>query len=92
MAHFRCSGYRRRRTDTTGHCPSTALEWHKADPYFCRKHLLGYIREKAAEGEIYVSLNADPPGRRLYQLNGFIESAELDETGMVLLIEKGNPE
>jgi GNAT superfamily N-acetyltransferase len=52
------------------------------------KHLLAYIKEHAAEGEIYISLNADPPGRKLYKSNGFVEAVKLDETGMVLLMEK----
>jgi len=52
------------------------------------KHLLAYIKEHAAEGEIYVSLSADPPGMKLYKKNHFRESSELHETGMVLLIDK----
>ncbi len=47
------------------------------------KHLLGYIKANAAEGQYLVNLFADPPGRRLYRKNGFTESSALDEIGMV---------
>ncbi|KAL2787394.1 putative GNAT family acetyltransferase [Aspergillus keveii] len=46
------------------------------------KELLRYIRENAPEGEPYVNLLADPPGRKLYTKNGFVESAPVS-TGMV---------
>ncbi|KAL2856468.1 hypothetical protein BJY01DRAFT_179284 [Aspergillus pseudoustus] len=46
------------------------------------KELLRYIKENAPEGEPYVNLLADPPGRRLYDKNGFVESAPVS-TGMV---------
>ncbi|KAL3452741.1 hypothetical protein BJX65DRAFT_154137 [Aspergillus insuetus] len=46
------------------------------------KELLRYIRENAPEGEPYVNLLADPPGRKLYAKNGFVESAPVS-TGMV---------
>ncbi|KAK0708421.1 putative GNAT family acetyltransferase [Lasiosphaeris hirsuta] len=48
------------------------------------KHMLAYIKENAPEGEPYVTLSADPPGRRLYLRNGFVESAP-KEVGMMLL-------
>ncbi|KAK0652655.1 putative GNAT family N-acetyltransferase [Cercophora newfieldiana] len=48
------------------------------------KHLLRYIKENAPEGEPFVSLTADPPGRKLYERNGFVESAP-KEVGMMLL-------
>ncbi|KAK4450300.1 putative GNAT family N-acetyltransferase [Podospora aff. communis PSN243] len=47
------------------------------------KHLLAYIKENAPEGEPCVCLFADPPGRKLYQRNGFVESAP-QELGMIL--------
>ena len=49
------------------------------------KHLLVYIKDNAPEGEPYVTLTADPPGRKLYERNGFVESAPLNEVGMMLL-------
>ena len=51
--------------------------------------MLGHIRKHAAEGEIYVSLNADPEGRRPYGRNGFFEADKIDERGMVLLMNQG---
>lgn len=49
------------------------------------KHLLDYIEvNKPEDGSPYITLFADPPGRRLYEKNGFVESATLNETGMVL--------
>ncbi|KAL2860826.1 GNAT family N-acetyltransferase [Aspergillus lucknowensis] len=47
------------------------------------KRLLAYIKEHAAEGEPYINLLADPPGRKLYFKNGFVDSAPVS-TGMVL--------
>jgi GNAT superfamily N-acetyltransferase len=45
-------------------------------------HLLQHIRTHAAEGEEpYVTLFADPPGRKLYAKHGFVESTE--SLGMV---------
>ncbi|KAL4948464.1 hypothetical protein BDW69DRAFT_92395 [Aspergillus filifer] len=38
------------------------------------KHLLGYIKEHAPEGEPYVNLLADEPGRKLYSRNGFVDA------------------
>ncbi|KAL4939186.1 hypothetical protein BDV06DRAFT_41134 [Aspergillus oleicola] len=38
------------------------------------KHLLRYIKEHAAEGEPYVNLLADEPGRRLYAMTGFVDA------------------
>ena len=45
-------------------------------------HLLTVIRESAPAGA-YVSLMADPPGRRLYERHGFVDSAP-HSVGMVL--------
>ncbi|MTB87236.1 GNAT family N-acetyltransferase [Aeromicrobium senzhongii] len=45
-------------------------------------HLLDVIRRDAPPGA-YVSLMADPPGRRLYERHGFVESAP-HSVGMVL--------
>ncbi|KAL2856130.1 hypothetical protein BJX68DRAFT_203122 [Aspergillus pseudodeflectus] len=53
------------------------------------KELLRYIRENAAEGEPYVNLLADPPGRKLYAKNGFVESAPVS-TGMVFKGKRGD--
>ena len=47
------------------------------------KALLARIKEMAPEGRPYVNLFADPPGRRLYAKNGFVEAAP-KEMGMVL--------
>ncbi|WP_098485579.1 GNAT family N-acetyltransferase [Georgenia soli] len=47
--------------------------------------LLDRIRERAPSGA-YVSLMADPPGRRLYARHGFEESAP-SSVGMVLRLE-----
>ncbi|RJE21513.1 GNAT family [Aspergillus sclerotialis] len=47
------------------------------------KTLLARIKELAPEGRPYVNLFADPPGRRLYAKNGFVEAAS-KEMGMVL--------
>jgi len=47
------------------------------------KHLLVYIKENAPEGDPFVSLTADPPGRKLYVRNGFFESAP-KEVAMML--------
>ncbi|KAF3759919.1 putative GNAT family acetyltransferase [Cryphonectria parasitica EP155] len=39
------------------------------------KHLLAYVKDNSPEdGEPYITLFADPPGRRLYERNGFVES------------------
>ncbi len=51
------------------------------------RDLLRYIRQNAADGEPYVNLLADPPGRSLYRKNGFAEAAALDEVRMVLKAE-----
>ena len=48
------------------------------------KHLLEYIKTNAAEGDPYISLFADPPGRKLYAKNGFVDGGKHDELGMVL--------
>ena len=47
------------------------------------KELLARIRAVAPEGKPYVNLFADPPGRKLYQKNGLVESAP-KELGMVM--------
>lgn len=48
------------------------------------KHLLAYIKENAPEdGTPYISLFADPPGRRLYESNGFVAGEHFNELGMV---------
>ena len=47
-------------------------------------HLLEQIRARAPKGA-FVSLLADPPGRRLYARHGFVESAP-DSIGMALLL------
>lgn len=52
------------------------------------KNLLEYIKTNAAEGDPYVSLFADPPGRKLYAKNGFVDGAKHDELGMVLEKQK----
>jgi GNAT superfamily N-acetyltransferase len=38
------------------------------------KNLLANIKSRAAEGRAYVTLGADPPGRKLYLKNGFKET------------------
>ena len=48
-------------------------------------HLLDVIATEAPPGA-YVSLMADPPGRRLYERHGFVDSA-LRSVGMVLAKE-----
>ncbi|KAL4863807.1 hypothetical protein BDV12DRAFT_177028 [Aspergillus spectabilis] len=52
------------------------------------KNLLEYIRVNAPEGEPYVSLLADPPGRKLYVKNGFVDSAP-ESVGMVYSRKRG---
>jgi GNAT superfamily N-acetyltransferase len=48
------------------------------------KALLAKIKQDApADGEPYVSLLADGPGRPLYMKNGFVESAP-ESLGMIL--------
>lgn len=50
------------------------------------KRLLGRIEEgDIPAGKKFVSLLADPPGRRLYAKNGFVDAAP-KELGMVLLM------
>lgn len=46
--------------------------------------LLATIRENAPAGA-YVTLTADPPGRRLYESRGFVDVAP-DRTGMHLVL------
>ncbi|KAJ0124018.1 hypothetical protein J7T55_012491 [Diaporthe amygdali] len=51
---------------------------------FILKHLLAYIKENGPEdGTPYISLFADPPGRRLYESNGFVAGEHFNELGMV---------
>ncbi|KAJ9131721.1 hypothetical protein NKR23_g11574 [Pleurostoma richardsiae] len=52
------------------------------------KNLLAHIKAQAPDGEAYVSLMADPPGRKLYARNGFVDSKELDEVGMVTILKE----
>lgn len=52
------------------------------------KHLLSYIRENIpGGGKPYISLSADPPGRRLYDQHGFVAGEKFDELGMVLVMQ-----
>lgn len=51
------------------------------------KRLLERIRTHAAEGEPYVTLFADGPGRKLYKKNGFVEAAPA-QMGMQMLLER----
>ncbi|RWA04267.1 hypothetical protein EKO27_g10835 [Xylaria grammica] len=50
------------------------------------KTLLARIKSLAAKGKAYVTLGADPPGRKLYLKNGFTETMP-KVMGMGLLIE-----
>ncbi|EFX04656.1 gcn5-related n-acetyltransferase [Grosmannia clavigera kw1407] len=52
------------------------------------KTLLAHIKAHAAKGEPYITLFADPPGRKLYAKNGFVDAREHDELGMVLALAK----
>lgn len=53
------------------------------------RRLLEHIRANSAEdGQSYVSLFADPPGRRLYLKNGFVPAENFDELGMVRVLKK----
>ncbi|KAI0521809.1 hypothetical protein F5B22DRAFT_503137 [Xylaria bambusicola] len=45
------------------------------------KKLLAEIERRAAEGQAYVTLGADPPGRKLYMKNGFQDTMP-DTMGM----------
>lgn len=57
---------------------------------FVLKHLLAYIRENSPDdGSPLINLFADPPGRKLYQNNGFVTGESLDELGMVMVMQKG---
>ena len=38
------------------------------------RQLLGYIKSNAPEGEPYVNLLADEPGRKLYRRLGFVDA------------------
>jgi ribosomal protein S18 acetylase RimI-like enzyme len=51
--------------------------------------LLDHIRETVPPGA-YVSLLADPPGRRLYERHGFSETAP-ESVGMALRIGRAGP-
>lgn len=49
------------------------------------QHLLAYIKDNSPEdGTPYINLFADPPGRRLYEKNGFVAGETFDELGMVM--------
>ncbi|KAI0430673.1 hypothetical protein F5Y09DRAFT_306930 [Xylaria sp. FL1042] len=50
------------------------------------KQLLATIKARATRGTAYVTLGADPPGRRLYEKNGFEETMP-QVSGMSLLVE-----
>lgn len=50
------------------------------------KTLLERIRTHAAQGEAYVTLFADVPGRRLYEKNGFKEAMPR-EMGMDIVLK-----
>ncbi|KAI1148228.1 hypothetical protein F4825DRAFT_107237 [Nemania diffusa] len=52
------------------------------------KDLLARIKLRAAKGRAYVTLCADPPGRKLYQNNGFKDTMP-QQMGMGLLIDAG---
>lgn len=52
---------------------------------FVLNHLLAHIDEnKPADGKPFINLFADPPGRRLYENNGFVAAERFKELGMVL--------
>ena len=54
------------------------------------KHLLAYIRENSPnDGSPLINLFADPPGRKLYENNGFVTGESLNELGMVMAVQKG---
>ncbi|TGJ78580.1 hypothetical protein E0Z10_g10180 [Xylaria hypoxylon] len=55
------------------------------------KSLLARIKSLAAKGKAYVTLGADPPGRKLYQKNGFKDTMP-QVMGMGLLIESDGQE
>lgn len=49
--------------------------------------LLGRVQgDDVPKGEKFVSLFADPPGRRLYSKNGFVDAAP-KELGMMKLLD-----
>jgi len=51
------------------------------------KQLIAYMTRMAPEGDPYVSLLADAPGRRLYTKNGFVDSAP-HSVGMVFPMKR----
>ncbi|KAG6355279.1 hypothetical protein INS49_003240 [Diaporthe citri] len=52
---------------------------------FVLHHLLAYIEDnKPEDGNPFINLFADPPGRRLYENNGFVAVERFNELGMVL--------
>ncbi|RYP03028.1 hypothetical protein DL765_010628 [Monosporascus sp. GIB2] len=55
------------------------------------KRLLAKIKADAAPGEPYISLMADPPGRRLYEKNGFADAMP-QEMGMSLIMNTSGSE
>ncbi|MGZ0069918.1 GNAT family N-acetyltransferase [Microbacterium sp. Yaish 1] len=52
--------------------------------------LLAEIRDRADEGA-YITLTADPPGRRLYESRGFTDVAPA-RTGMSMVLRTARPE
>ena len=53
------------------------------------QHLLAYIKENTPDdGTPYVNVFADPPGRRLYENNGFVAGERFNELGMVQELKK----
>ncbi|KAI1121526.1 hypothetical protein F5Y10DRAFT_256165 [Nemania abortiva] len=52
------------------------------------KSLLARIKSHAAKGKAYITLGADPPGRKLYEKNGFKDTMP-NQMGMSLQIDAG---
>ncbi|KAI0102760.1 hypothetical protein GGR51DRAFT_278514 [Nemania sp. FL0031] len=52
------------------------------------KTLLARIKSHAAKGRAYVTLGADPPGRKLYERNGFKDTMP-NQMGMSLQLDAG---
>ncbi|KAI1308272.1 hypothetical protein F5Y03DRAFT_96098 [Xylaria venustula] len=50
------------------------------------KKLLGAIKSRAPKGSALITLTADPPGRRLYEKNGFSDYTS-GVTGMLLRVD-----
>ncbi|KAL1956149.1 hypothetical protein VTO42DRAFT_7584 [Malbranchea cinnamomea] len=49
------------------------------------KTLLAKIRSEAPEGQPYINLFADPPGRKLYARNGFVDAGTKEQLGMIMV-------